>query len=82
MARGTRDGRIVKSKFLIKVDFKIKQYNPSVTSCQPQAERELNRLSFNGAKFAKSSLNLLLIPLGINTLVCLDFSKFNLQNRR
>ena len=39
-------------------------------------ERELNKLSFNVTKFAKSSLNSLLIPLGIIALVCLDFSKF------
>ncbi len=39
------------------------------------AERELNKLSFNGAKFVKSLLNSLIIPLGIIALVCLDFSK-------
>ena len=41
-----------------------------------QAERELNRLSFNDGKFAKSSLNSLIIPLGIIAFVCLDFPKF------
>ena len=33
-------------------------------------------LSFNGAKFAESALNSLIIPRGIIAFVCLDFPKF------
>ena len=35
-----------------------------------------NGLNIKGVKFAKSSLNSLIIPLGIIAFVYLDFSKF------
>ena len=66
---------------LVCLDFS-KFIDVKVSALLVPAERELNKLSFNGGKFAKSSLNSLIIPLGIIALVCLDFSKFNLQNRR